>query len=168
MLSCEEAYSAPLHGIRFQYTGSMAVVHLPDTTKTWINFVGIGVWFTGLGWVTVHFLIKPQDPLGFANSSSEPLWLKIHGAFAFLALWTGGMLWGIHVVKAWGTGRQRWSGSTLFGASLILIVTGYLLYYVVDDRIRNAISWIHWLLGIALPLAYLVHRLAKKIRPSRR
>jgi hypothetical protein len=146
----------------------MAVVHLPGTTKTWINFVGIGVWFTGLGWVIVHFLIKPQDPLSFANSSSEPLWLKIHGAFAFLALWTGGMLWGIHVVKAWGARRHRWSGSTLFGAFLILIVTGYLLYYVADDRTRNAISWIHWLLGLALPLAYLVHRLAKKIHPSRR
>jgi hypothetical protein len=142
----------------------MAAIHLTEKTKTWINFVGIGVWTTGLGWIIAHFFAKPQDPLSFANSSSEPLWLKFHGAFAFLALWTGGLLWGIHVVKAWDSRRHRWSGSILFGATLLLIVSGYLLYYVADDDARNAISWSHWLLGIALPLAYGAHRLAKKIR----
>jgi hypothetical protein len=146
----------------------MAVIHLPGTTKTWINFVGIGVWFTGLAWVIVHFLIEPKDSLGFASTSPEPLWLKIHGGFAFLALWSGGMLWGIHVLKAWGTQRRRWSGSVLFGAFLILSVTGYLLYYVADDGARHAISWTHWVLGIGLPFAYLAHRLAKKIRPASR
>jgi hypothetical protein len=146
----------------------MAVIYLSRKIKTWINFVGIGVWLTGLGWVIEHFFMKPQDPLGFANSTSEPLWLKIHGAFAFLALWTGGMLWGMHVVKAWHTRLHRWSGSTLFGALLVLIATGYLLYYVADDGARNALSWIHWVLGIGLPIAYLIHRFTKRSLPPAR
>jgi hypothetical protein len=157
-----------LNRIQFQYTASMSVIHLPRKTKFWINFVGIGVWFTGLGWLVVHFFLKPRDSLDFAASSSEPLWLKFHGAFAFLALWTGGMLWGVHVVKAWGTRQHRWSGSTLFGVFLILIVTGYLLYYVADDGARNVVSWSHWILGIGLPAAYLAHRFAKKIPRSPR
>ena len=140
----------------------MTVIQLPVKTKTWVNFVGIGVWLTGTAWVIVHFLMRAQDPLGFPNDSSEPLWLKLHGAFAFLSLWTGGMLWGIHVVKAWGTRRRRWSGSILFSALLVLGGTGYLLYYVGDDGARDAISWAHWVIGIALPLVYLLHRLAKK------
>jgi hypothetical protein len=144
----------------------MGIIHLSGKTKTWINLVGIGVWFTGLGWIIAHFFVKPQDSLGFANSSSEPIWLKVHGAFAFLALWTGGMLWGIHVVKAWGTHRHRWSGSILFAALLILIVSGYLLYYVADDSTRNAVSWSHWVIGIMLPLAYLAHRTAEKARSN--
>jgi hypothetical protein len=142
----------------------MAAIHLSQKTKLWINFVGIGVWFSGFGWVVVHFFLNTQDPLSLPNASSEPLWLKVHGAFAFLALWTGGLLWGLHVVKAWGVHRRRWSGSILFGALLILIATGYLLYYVANDNARSLISWSHWVLGIALPLAYLAHRLAKKTR----
>jgi hypothetical protein len=145
----------------------MAAIHLPNKTKLWINFVGFGVWVSGLGWVAVHFLLNTQDPLSLPNSSAEPLWLKLHGAFAFLALWTGGLLWGAHVVKAWNTRRLRLSGSVLFGALLILIATGYLLYYVAGDDARNMISWSHWVLGVALPFAYLAHRLAKKITRKR-
>ena len=43
----------------------------------------------------------------------------------------------------------------------ILIVTGYLLYYVGNERVRNIISGVHWILGLAIPLAYLLHRIAK-------
>ena len=89
-------------------------------------------------------------------------------AFAFLALWTRGILWGIHVVKAWGTRRHRWSGSILFATLLFLIVSGYLLYYVADDEARNAVSWSHWILGIVLPLAYVAHRTANKVRGNSR
>jgi hypothetical protein len=145
----------------------MLRIRLAPKTRLWINFVGIGIWTTGLGWLIAHFLLNAQDPLGFANSSLEPLWLKAHGAFAFLALWTGGMLWGVHILRAWDSRRRRWSGTAVFSALLILIVTGYLLYYVADDGARGVISWAHWVLGLALPLAYLAHRLAKKAIPTR-
>jgi uncharacterized BrkB/YihY/UPF0761 family membrane protein len=93
---------------------------------------------------------------------AEPWWLKVHGAFGFLAVWSGGLMWGLHVVKAWRRRRHRWSGGTLIGALLLLIASGYFLYYVGDDAARQAISKLHWILGLLLPLAYLVHRLAKK------
>jgi hypothetical protein len=49
----------------------------------------------------------------------------------------------------------------------LLILSGYFLYYVGDDRSRQIISKTHWILGLLLPLAYLIHRLAKKIpRPQ--
>ena len=145
----------------------MSPIHLSRSSKTWINCVGIGIWASGLGWLLVHYGMRPADSLDFARRSAEPAWLRIHGAFAFLALWTGGMLWGVHVVKAWRTRKLRWSGSTLFGGVLVLCVTGYLLYYVADEAGRTAISLTHWILGIALPVAYLIHRLAKKKRAPR-
>jgi len=97
-----------------------------------------------------------------SNTSSEVWWLRVHGAFAFLALWTGGLLWGVHVVRAWKRGHHRWSGGALFIVLSILIVTGYLLYYVGNEGARNIISWIHWILGLAIPVAYLIHRIAKQ------
>ena len=42
---------------------------------------------------------------------------------------------------------------------LILILTGYLLYYAGDDQPRAMISLLHWVIGLGAPLAYAVHRL---------
>jgi hypothetical protein len=147
----------------------MSNIHLRPRSKLWINCVGAGVWLSGAVWLLVHYLVKPQDAFGLQNTSSEVWWLRVHGAFAFLALWTGGLLWGVHIVRAWKGGRHRWSGGSLFAVLSILIVTGYLLYYVGNEQARDIISLVHWILGLAIPIAYLIHRLAKHIsRPGTR
>jgi hypothetical protein len=142
----------------------MAAIHLTNRAKHWINAVGIGVWLSGAGWLCAHYLFARQNEFGLPDSPAEPWWLKAHGAFAFLALWTGGLLWGVHVAKAWREHRHRWSGGTLFGLLLVLILSGYLLYYVGEEHLRATISAAHWILGLLLPLIYLTHRLAKTRR----
>jgi hypothetical protein len=108
-----------------------------------------------------HYLLAPRAAVSLSGNG-EPLWLKFHGAFAFLAIWTGGLLWGMHIVKAWPRRWRRWSGGTLLAALLLLLLSGYLLYYVAGDRMRATISVTHQALGLAILLAYLIHRLAKK------
>jgi hypothetical protein len=150
-------------GRRVSLECGMANIHLTKRTKRWINAVGAGTWVSGAGWVGMHFLFGAPNEFGLQSSPAEPWWLKVHGAFAFLTLWTGGLLWGMHVVKAWHERRHRWTGSTLFGLLLILIISGYLLYYVGDDHLRAIVSATHWILGLLLPLIYLMHRIAKKV-----
>ena len=143
----------------------MPSIHLSKRVRSWVNCVGAGVWLTGVGWMAAHYVFQPRDATAFSGNS-EPQWLKWHGGFAVLAIWTGGILWGLHIVKAWQMHRLRWSGGSLAASLLLLILSGYLLYYVADDRARGAISLLHQVLGIAILAAYLTHRLAK--RPSRR
>lgn len=140
-------------------------IHLSKRTRLWINSIGLGIWCSGAGWLIVHYLLKSQD--AFGRNPQEPTWLKLHGAFGFLAIWTFGILWGMHIVKAWHRHWHRRSGATLFGVLSALIVSGYLLYYVADDGARQAIALFHWILGLALPLAYLLHRIAKKLHPQK-
>jgi hypothetical protein len=139
----------------------MTGIHLSKRIRTWIHCVGAGVWISGVGWIGDHYLFAPRDTL-VLTGTSEPLWLKIHGAFAFLTMWTAGLLWGMHIVKAWLRRRRRWSGSTLLAALMLLMLSGYLLYYAGGDRLRAVISLIHQVLGLAILPAYLIHRLAKK------
>ncbi len=139
----------------------LAIIHLPRRTRVWINGIGLGVWVTGAGWLLAHYFFEMPNSLGLPSNSSEVLWLKVHGAFAFLSLWTGGMLWGVHVLKAWRLRRHRWSGGVLFTALLALIITGYFLYYVAGDEAREIISKTHWILGLAFPVLYLIHRITK-------
>jgi hypothetical protein len=143
-------------------TADMTGIYLPDRTKNWINGVGLGVWVSGAVWLGIHYLARPQDTLGLPGNSAETWSLKVHGAFAFLAIWGGGFLWGFHIIKAWPREQHRWSGGTLITVSLLLILSGYLLYYVGDERSRQFISLVHWILGLGLPIVYLTHRLTKR------
>ncbi len=124
--------------------------------------VGIGVWLTGALWLLFHYFFVTQGEFGPTTNPLEPWWLKLHGAFAFAAVWIFGLLWGIHITKLLPTQRKRWSGSALTGVFALLIVSGYLLYYVGDDRFRPMISLLHWVIGLASPVALLGHRLKRR------
>jgi hypothetical protein len=136
-----------------------ATVLIGSRNRLWVALAGVGAWTSGLGWLAFHYLAARPGPFGPERSPLEPWWLKIHGAFAFLSLWVGGMLWTLHVVAAWRQNRRRGSGGVLFGGVLLLIATGYLLYYVGDDGIRAPVSVLHWVIGAFAPAGYAAHRL---------
>ncbi len=141
-----------------------ASVVLGGRVRLLVNLAGGGLWLTGAAWLWLHYFVVTPGEFGPEHSPLEPWGLKAHGAFAFLALWTGGFLWARHVGAAWASGRRRWSGSVLLGALLLLILTGYLLYYVGDDHARELVSVVHWGLGLSGPALYLAHRLRRSLR----
>ncbi len=123
-------------------------------------------WSTGSAWLLFHYALRLPGAFGDIPHPLEAWWLKLHGAAAFAALWLAGLLWGRHVVWAWSAGQRRRSGGGLAAAFGVLSLTGYLLYYVADDRLRGASSITHWMLGLALPLLLGIH--VWKVRQSRR
>jgi hypothetical protein len=123
---------------------------------------GVGVWLTGGLWLLFHYFVTKQGEFGPQSNPLEPWWLKLHGAFALAATWFFGLLWGTHMTVAWPSARRRRSGGVLGGVVLWLIITGYLLYYVGNDTARAIVSMGHWVIGIACPLLYWVHRKRKK------
>jgi len=124
-----------------------------------LYIVGAGVWLSGGLWLLFHYFLVKQGEFGPSTNPLEPWWLKIHGAFAFAAVWMFGLLWGIHITKAWPNRRRRWSGGMLTGVFALLIVSGYLLYYVGDEKGRAVVSLLHWTVGLSCPLFFLWHRL---------
>ena len=137
-------------------------------SRRWaLYIVGIGVWLTGGMWLLFHYFIVKQGEFGPTVNPLEPWWLNLHGAFAFAAVWIFGLLWGVHIAKLWPSKRKRWSGGILTAVFTLLILSGYLLYYVGDDRIRPLISVLHWGIGLACPAFFAWHRLrGRAIRPT--
>ena len=132
-----------------------------------LYIIGTGVWLTGGIWLLFHYLLIKQGEFGPTANPLEPWWLKLHGAFAFAAVWMFGLMWGIHIAKLWPHKRRRWSGGILTAIFVLLIVSGYLLYYVGDDRVRPLISALHWVIGLACLVLFARHRLRRRsIRPS--
>lgn len=133
-------------------------IRIPAARRGAIYAVLAALWTTGALWLAFHYLMQGQGEFGPEPSPLEPWWLKLHGAAAFAALWLFGLLWGAHVVNGWRARRRRWSGGALFVTALVLIATGYLLYYAGDETLRGATSIAHWALGLAAPVLFLIHR----------
>lgn len=131
-----------------------------------INGIGLGLWSSGTLWLVFHYFMQRKGEFGPAPDPLEHWWLAAHGLFAFASLWLLGLLWGRHIVGAWKIGRHRISGVLLLGVLAVLIASGYLLYYSGSDETRSVVSLIHWTLGLALPLPFLVHRFLKTVRET--
>ena len=132
--------------------------HVSPARRWLVYGAALGLWITGAAWLYFHYFRQAHGAFGPAPDPSEPWWLKLHGAFAFAALWAFGLMWGVHVVKGWETTRRRWSGALFVGVLILLIVTAYLLYYLGDDSLRPLVSILHWAVGLGCPGLFLVHR----------
>lgn len=121
--------------------------------------IGIGVWLTGVLWLIFHYFIKSTDEFGFENTSPlEQVWLTVHAAFSFLAIWMFGVLWINHIKVGWLAKMHRPTGGALFGMIVFLILTGFGLYYLGNANIRSWTSLAHWIAGLAALLFFAVHR----------
>jgi hypothetical protein len=119
-----------------------------------------GVWLTGAVWLLLRYFFTSEGEFGRAPHPLEFWSLATHGAFAFLSLWLFGLLWGVHIPSGWRSHRRRWTGSLLFALFAWLSVSGYLLYYLGDERLRDAAILLHWVVGLPGPAAFLAHRFA--------
>ena len=129
--------------------------------------IGWTLWSSGALWLLFHYFFMTKGPFGDTPNPLEPWWLRLHAAMAFGTLWSFGLVWGVHIVAGWRTGRQRVSGSVAVTLLTWLIITGYLLYYLTDDRWRAVGAIAHWAAGLALPLLLAMHILLGRQRAKR-
>jgi hypothetical protein len=132
-------------------------VHMSQRRRLWVYGVSIGLWLSGALWLVFHYFLTREGEFGTTSHPLEPWWLRLHGAFAFAAIWTFGLLWGVHIVHGWSMRRHRRSGGLLVALLATLTLSGYLLYYAGDDELRSAVSVLHWAIGLGAPLLLLAH-----------
>ena len=141
-------------------------LRLSPNVRRLIYVIGIGVWVTGVLWLLLHHFFMQSGEFGMAPNPVEPWSLRVHAAFAFGTIWLLGLLSAVHIQKGWNSRRKRYSGVALVSIFVVLILSGYLLYYVGEERTRALLSAIHWLIGIVAPLAYVAHRLVRRQAPA--
>jgi hypothetical protein len=132
-----------------------------------IYAIGWMLWLSGVLWLLFHYALMQKGEFGDTPHPLEPWWLRLHAAMAFAALWACGLVWGVHVVAGWRTGRQRWSGGGAMGVLAWLALSGYLLYYLGDEQWRAIMSVAHWAAGLALPALLALHIVLGRRRARR-
>ncbi|MGA2552369.1 MAG: hypothetical protein ABSF50_19660, partial [Burkholderiaceae bacterium] len=99
---------------------------------------------SGLLWLVFHFAQDKE-----ALPSPWLAWsMKLHGAAAMLFLFLLGTLFYPHILTAWRSHRNRFNGGWFGATVLVLIGTGYGLYYFDGALLRELTEWIHWAIGI--------------------
>jgi succinate dehydrogenase/fumarate reductase cytochrome b subunit len=127
-------------------------MRLPASTRYSLYGLTALLLGSGIVWLVVHYLEAISDPHTWEATS-----MRIHGAAAMALLVIVGIAIALHVTRAWQEGKNRTSGLFLGAVLIVLVLTGYLLYYAGGEAARAAASAIHWILGLGLPFLVAVH-----------
>lgn len=115
------------------------------------------LWLSGGLWLVFHYFLQRPGAFGDEPHVLEPWWLRLHGLTMMVVLVTAGSVIVHHAGRAWQLGKNRLVGALLTGILLWLALTGYALYYFSSDDTQAWLPWLHWLPGLALPLAVVMH-----------
>jgi len=127
---------------------------------------------SGAAWLVGHYLLRAPDAFVVGPHPSEAWWMRLHGAAVIGFLVVFGALLPGHAVQNWRQRANRYSGLAVVLVVSLLAVTGYGLYYLVDDRQRAVTSALHWVAGLVASAALVLHvvlgkRLAARARKRR-
>lgn len=128
----------------------------------------LALWGSGVLWLLFHYFLRVPGDFGETAHPLEGWWLRLHGLMAFSALVAIGSVLPIHARRAWQLNKNRRSGLTMKIGLLWLALTGYALYYFLSESNEAWLPLAHWIAGLALPLAGLLHiRLGRRRAPAR-
>jgi len=115
------------------------------------------LWVSGTLWVVLHYLFPTHTDFGTSPNPLEPTLMKVHGAIAVFAVALLGWIGARHVTENWSRSRKRASGIAVLSAYIALVVSGYALYYLLQDELRMRVGQVHEVLGVASIAIALTH-----------
>ena len=122
-----------------------------------VQATALALWISGLSWLGLHYCGVRQGAFGPEAHPAEVWVIRTHGALAFVAVALVGYMWALHVGPGWARGARRRSGGTITTVAMLLLVTGYFLYYG-DEQLRVWSSLAHSIAGVLAAGIFLAHR----------
>lgn len=149
--------------------------HIHQLTETirlphWQRFAiyGVTVWLfaSGVTWLIARYTLRTAGEFGETVHPLEPWMLRVHGIAVLLGLFMYGTLLRAHMLKAWHLRKNRISGALASLVMIMLMASGYLLYYAGDEMVRPIISLVHWSIGLGLGAMLPLHIWLGRRRPK--
>lgn len=123
-----------------------------------VTFTAFAILFaTGALWLLFEHFVRVPGDFGNVPHPLQVWWLRLHGAAASMFLLVLGSLVRGHIRIGWRTRQNRLSGSSIVSANVVLILTGWGLYYIGIDTWRAAASAAHWVVGLVAGPFLIVH-----------
>ena len=129
-----------------------ARMRLPANLRLSLYGTGALVALSGIAWLWGHYFAGETLSRRVAAVSME-----IHGGAMMLVLVLVGSAAALHAPTGWREKKNRRSGALLASVLATLTATGFLLYYLGDERARAAASVLHWAVGLLSPVILAAH-----------
>jgi len=130
---------------------------LSSRHRRWFYLVFGVLFVSGATWLALHRWGATETEFGAQQNPAEPWLLRLHGAAAMATLVILGTMIPLHLRRSWRARRNRRTGVVITSVCVLLIVSGYFLYYAGGDTMRRAAVYGHDVLGLALPVIVIWH-----------
>jgi hypothetical protein len=129
---------------------------MSPAVRTAILLVSGLLWLSGAAWMLVHYAFPQHNEFGALPNPSEPWLMRLHGVLAVAGVFLLGWVAAAHVPPTWRAALGRVSGLWLSGCAVVLVLSGYALYYCTGTLHEGA-GAVHEWLGLAALFAGLAH-----------
>jgi len=135
----------------------------PRVLRATLYGVGALLWLSGAVWLVLHYVFPQATSFGPLPNPWEAPLMRVHGLIAVCAVFLIGWMMAAHVTVRWASERNRRSGLVLGGTALLLILSGYALYYTTGSP-HDAAALAHEAIGVLALAAALAHWWRKRPR----
>jgi hypothetical protein len=143
------------------------VVRMPNRQRAVIYAVLGTLWLTGCLWLLLDQFFSRPGPFGRTPHPWESPILLIHGILAVIGMYLLGWVSARHIVRWWPARLRRWSGGTLSAFLVLLVVSGFALFFVSADRWQRGAALMHDVLGLGVTVFGVQHWFFAKRRDMR-
>jgi hypothetical protein len=137
-------------------TRSSARATLPRPLRVLIYAVGALLWLSGAAWLVLHHVFPQASAFGPLPNPWEAPLMRAHGLVAVCGVFLIGWMTAAHVTTRWSSDRNRRSGLALGLTTLLLVFSGYALYYTTGMP-HDGAGVLHEVIGVLAPAAALAH-----------
>ena len=131
-------------------------VPMPPALRATVYGVAALLWVSGAAWLVLHYVFRQPTQFGPLPNPWEAPLMRVHGLVAVGAVFLIGWMMAAHVIARWSSDRKRRSGFVLGGTAVLLILSGYALYYTTGPA-HEAAALVHEAVGVFSPVVALVH-----------
>jgi hypothetical protein len=130
---------------------------MPRGQRTAIYLIAGSLWLSGSLWLYLDYFLAQRGQFGNTPHPLEPPLLLLHGAVAILSMYLFGWITARHITRWWPRGLRRLSGGLLAAVLAVLSLSGFALFFLVDDSSRHAVALIHDVVGVAVAAFAIQH-----------
>jgi hypothetical protein len=123
---------------------------MPRALRTSVYALCGLLWVSGVAWLSLHLAFPSHNEFGTLPNPWEAPVLRVHGLLAVAGVFLLGWLMAAHVGARWGAYRNRPSGVALLATALVLVASGYALYYSTGALHEGAARVHEWLGALAI------------------
>jgi hypothetical protein len=140
------------HGGRFPPPGRM-----PGRQRSAIYLILGLLWLSGCLWLLLDQFFARPGQFGPTPHPWQPPLLLLHGVVAIAGMYLLGWVSARHVLRWWPGRLRRWSGATLATFLVLLVVSGFALFFVSEDRWQRVAALSHDVLGVGVTVFGIQH-----------